>query len=180
MPNRGDVFFQGGIYHIYNRGSRLFISKSDYLLCQNIITSQAKKIHIKILAFCLMPNHYHFLVQQNGDHSVSTWIGKSFNSYVQIFNQKYNRKGPLFESRFKHIEVDKEEYLVTLCRYIHLNPVNAGLVENAEEWEFSDYRDWIAGNNQGTNHYFEGSQEYRSFVENNLVSIIPDRLYVDE
>ena len=90
-----------------------------------------------------MPNHYHFLIQQRSNKPLSSFVGSVFNAYVQAVNQQQNRKGPLLENRFKHVIVDKEEYLVHLCRYIHLNPVKAGLVSRPEYWPLSNYLEWI-------------------------------------
>jgi hypothetical protein len=66
-----------------------------------------------------------------------------FNRYVKALNKWVGRSGTLFEERFKAKHIDKEEYLIHLCRYIHLNPIQAGLVSSVEQWEFSDYLEWI-------------------------------------
>lgn len=92
-----------------------------------------------MVAYCLMPNHYHFLVRQLSDRALSQWVQMLFNGYSQAINQQLNRKGTLFQNRAKHILIDKDEYLVHLVRYIHYNPVEAGLVHSPEEWQFSNY-----------------------------------------
>ncbi|MCD6334967.1 MAG: transposase [Candidatus Latescibacteria bacterium] len=66
-----------------------------------------------------MPNHYHFLLRQDGEVSLSRFINVAFNVYVQALNKQLERKGTLFEGRFKHVLVDKDEYILYLCRYIH-------------------------------------------------------------
>jgi len=66
-----------------------------------------------------------------------------FNAYVQAVNRQQGRKGTLFEGRFRHVWVDREEYLIHLCRYIHLNPVKAGLVAEIGDWPYSNYLEWI-------------------------------------
>ena len=96
-----------------------------------------------------MPNHYHFLLRQDSDIPISTFIQRIFNSYTKAYNKKYERSGTLFEGRFKAIHVDKEGYLLHLCKYIHANPVKALLVEAPEEWEFSNYPEWV-GERNGT------------------------------
>src|SRR5512139_3564361 len=103
----------------------------------------------EIIAFCLMPNHYHFLLRQETGEPLSRFMQIVFNSYVQALNLQQERTGTLFEGRFKHKRVDQTEYLVVLCRYIHRNPVKAGLVAKPEDWAYSNYREWIGMRNNG-------------------------------
>jgi len=93
-----------------------------------------------------------------------------FNAYVQAVNQQQNRKGTLFEGRFRHVWIDRDEYLIHLCRYIHQNPVKAGLATRPENWPYSNYLDWI-GKRNGTlidrsfvQEYFASADDYRQFV----------------
>ncbi len=94
-------------------------------------------------------------------------------SYVNAVNRLRSRVGPLFQGRFKARHVDDEAYLLHLSRYIHLNPVAAGIVSRPEEWEFSSYRDYVAGRNgrlPSTSTVLElanGVEFYRQFVESN-------------
>jgi len=104
-----------------------------------------EKYHISIIAYCFMPNHYHFLVRQDSDLKVSCFINTVFNSYVQAVNGQCQRSGPLFQGRFRHSRIDRDEYLIHLCRYIHLNPVRAGMVSRPEDWSFSDCAAWVKG-----------------------------------
>ena len=180
MPVRGNAFFQDGVYHIYNRGEKVFLSDMDYNLCIRLSQDFARKLDIEIYAYCLMPNHYHFLVHQIGTSQVSKWIGNIFNYYVQAFNQKYNHKGSLFESRFKHIEVDQESYFISVCRYIHLNPVKAGLVTMPQDWRYSDYGEWIDGRKAILSQHFSNSRDYQEFVEETDVIQVPRRYHLDE
>lgn len=102
-----------------------------------------QKFDISIIAYCLMPNHYHFLVRQNSDKSISDFIQAVFNSYTKAFNKRYNRSGPLFEGRFRSIEVDEQDYLIHLCAYIHLNPRKAGLRKKLGDWPYSNLPEWL-------------------------------------
>ena len=93
-----------------------------------------------------------------------------FNAYVQAVNQQQGRKGTLFEGRFRHMLVDRDEYLVHLCRYIHLNPVKAELASRPEGWPYSNYLEWI-GQRAGTlkdgafiKQYIPIAESYRQFV----------------
>ncbi len=146
MPRRGDVFLQGNYYHIYNRGLNgqvIFYEKDNYVYCLALIKRNLARCKAKLIAYCLMPNHYHFLLRQESTIPLTRFISLTFISYVQALNKKLRRSGPLFEGRYKHVLVGKEEYIVHLCRYIHLNPVKAGLVSRLEDWLFSNYLEWV-------------------------------------
>jgi len=146
MPRRGEVFHQGYYYHIYNRGlngKQIFYSDANYLYCLKLIKRNLSRYKARLIAYCLMPNHYHFLLRQESNIPLMKFINATFISYVQALNKQLKRSGPLFEGRYKHVLVDKEEYVVHLCRYIHLNPVKAGLVTSPEEWPFSNYLEWV-------------------------------------
>jgi hypothetical protein len=103
---------------------------------------------VDIVAYCLMPNHYHFLVYLR-EETLSEAMKLLSLSYTKAINQRFKRVGSLFQGRFQSIHVDRTEYLVHLSRYIHLNPVKAGLVQQPGEWEFSSYLEY-AGLRGGT------------------------------
>jgi len=152
MPRRGDVFAAENYYHIYNRaaaGGLLFFNSSNYEYCLRLVKRYQQQYGATVIAYCLMPTHYHFLLRQESDEPLSKFIGVLFNAYVQGVNRQLGRSGTLFEGRFRHVRVDREEYLVYLCRYVHLNPVEAGLVSRPEDWLYSNYREWT-GQRAGT------------------------------
>jgi len=146
MPYRGDVFRKGQYYHLYNRGAGanlLFFNPANYEYCVRLIKRYHQRYGAAMIAYCLMPNHYHFLLRQETDEPLSKFIGVLFNAYVQAVNREQERSGTLLEGRFRHVWVDREEYLIHLCRYIHLNPVKAKLVIPPEDWPYSNYLEWI-------------------------------------
>lgn len=96
-----------------------------------------------------MPNHYHFLLRQLEQDPVGLCVQYMFNSYTKAVNNMYDRSGTLFEGPYRAIHVDEESYLTHLCRYIHRNPIEAGLVEELEVWPWSNYLEWI-GKRNGT------------------------------
>jgi putative transposase len=173
MPRRGDVFLQGNYYHIYNRGLNgevIFLAKANYVYCLKIIKRNLSRYKVKLIAYCLMPNHYHFLLRQESTIPLMKFINSTFISYVQALNKELKRSGPLFDGRYKHVLVDREEYILHLCRYIHLNSVKAGLVSKPEDWPFSNYLEWI-NRQSGTlkdetfiKERFPISGEYEEFV----------------
>jgi REP element-mobilizing transposase RayT len=173
MPYRGDVFAPTNFYHLYNRavgGGLLFFNPDNYAYCLRLVKRYQRKYGVGVIAYCLMPNHYHFLLRQETALPLSKFINVLFNAYVQATNRQQGRKGPLFEGRFKHVWVDRERYLVHLCRYIHLNPLKARLVSEVEAWPWSNYLEW-AGLRTGTlqdrefvRERFSSSDAYRRFV----------------
>ncbi len=123
----------GYYYHVYNRGcnrERLFVNDENYLFLLKRAKSYLSEYPLSVIAYCLMPNHYHFLCRPEEDDSLSRYIQRLFNSYTQAFNKQQGRSGTLFEGRYKSILVDTDEYVIHLCRYIHVNPVRAGLVRD--------------------------------------------------
>lgn len=146
MARRNVPFLPGYYYHIYNRGAHrleIFRTDADYLFLLKLLRKQSLKYNISILAYCLMSNHYHFLLRQNGDLPVSDFMQAVFNVYSKAFNTKHKHSGTLFEGPFKAIWVDKPEYLFHLCRYIHRNPMDAGLVPDPADWQYSNYLEFV-------------------------------------
>jgi len=91
---------------------------------------EKKDFWVEIIAYCLMPNHFHLLLKQSSNKGISNFMRLVQNSYSSSFGLKYSHKGSLFEDRFKAIEVSKEEQFLHLSRYIHLNPYSSGLVKS--------------------------------------------------
>lgn len=140
---------------------------------------------VDIIAYCLMPNHYHLMIFLKED-GLANLMQPLLLSYTKAINERYHRVGSLFQGRFKEIHVGKEAYLLQLSRYIHLNPVAAALVKLPEDWEFSSYRDFI-GLRKGTlvkpnvlQSYFHSPQEYRKFVESSADQKAIEHLRADE
>jgi REP element-mobilizing transposase RayT len=187
MPKRSVEFFPDGIYHLYNRGIDgrvIFLNDRNYLLFTEIIIEYSSQLSIDVLAYCLMPTHYHLLVRQNGDRSAGLLCQKICNSYSKAFNIWNHRTGALFESRFKSIVVDKDEYLLQLFRYIHANPVKAGLVDSPDKWRYSDFNIWMSfdyhfGDPSTIKNMFMSSADYKSFVLDyiNDTITLPDGFY---
>lgn len=178
MPRRKLGFAKGHYYHIFNRGTdkrTIFHEKENYLLLLRQVKKYAQMFQISVIAYCLMPNHYHFLLRQDGDAAIGTFIHRIFNSYVKAFNKRYGRQGTLFESRFKSLHVSNNHYLLQACCYIHANPVKDGLVTQPEAWPYSNYLEWI-GERDGTlidqgfvRDYYPIPKDYAATVYNYLL-----------
>lgn len=160
----------------------IFRTKDDYLFLLKLLKKQSLKYNISLLAYCLMPNHYHFLLRQNSDQPISDFMQAVFNIYSKAFNTKHLHSGTLFEGPFKAIVVDKMEYLLHLCRYIHRNPIAAGLVSDLMHWQYSNYLEFI-GKRSGAlvdtefvRQNFGATNIYEEFVLNEIPSEKTERI----
>ncbi len=177
--------FEGHYYHVFNRGVNrrpIFKSDENYLFLLRRITQFLPSYPIILIAYCLMPNHYHFLFYVKEDAGLGPFLQRLFNSYAQAFNRQQNRTGTLFEGRAKSRLIDETDYLFHIVRYIHLNPVRAKLVGKPEDWIFSNYREFI-GLRQGPlfdaeflETQFGTPQEYKAFVEAEIPTELEKRL----
>jgi len=179
MPHRMMSFVEGQFYHIYNRGSGrqpIFFVEENYHYLLRLFKKYTQTTGITIIAYCLMPNHYHFLVRQDGETPAGLLFQRVFNAYTKAINKKYDRIGTLFQGRYRCILLDKTSYLFHLCRYIHANPVKAGLVASPEQWPFSNFREWIGSrdgvlcDNDFVRTNFGTANEYDEFVQEYLAN----------
>jgi len=146
MPRRRIEFTSDEFYHIYNRGNnkdRIFFEQKNYAFFFERFEKYVSQGDAVVHAYCLLPNHYHILVQILDAKEFLKKFERFLISYVKSVNEVYGRVGHLFQGRFQAKHVETEEYLLHLSRYIHLNPVFAGLVKQADEWEFSSYREYL-------------------------------------
>lgn len=152
MARRKIQFAQSNYYHVYNRGARrrsIFLDDTDYRDALHALKRYSSRYDIAIIAYCLMPNHYHWLIRQDGDISARYLVQYVFNGYVKTFNARHQSTGTLFEGPYQARHVDRDEYLAHLCRYIHANPVSHGFAASPELWPYSNYLEWI-GRRPGT------------------------------
>ena len=151
MPRRARKLAAGRYYHVYNRGHNrqaIFFEPENYGYFLRLFRHHVAAQTVQVTAYCLMPNHYHFLVFLR-EPGLSRAMQRFVLAYTHGMNHRYGRSGTLFEGRFQTKWVDRDEYLLHLTRYIHLNPVKAGLVEHPEDWAFSSYQDYV-GLRRGT------------------------------
>lgn len=194
MPSRIIPFVNSHYYHIYNRGSEkrsIFENQRDFQRFLKTLRyyqiegpkprfskfpsltatklDNSKRL-VEIIAYCLMPNHFHFLLKQVRDNGITEFLSKLSNSYTKYFNTKHGRVGHLFQGEFKAVLVESDEQLVHVSRYIHLNPVVSALSKNLESYQWSSYPEYIGINSQGfclkeeVLGYFKNNQDYQQFV----------------
>lgn len=122
----------------------LLLSNDQRKSIWNRLTNE--KSYVDIVAYCLIPNHFHLLLKQNIDNGISKFLGNFQNSYVRYFNRKYDRIGPLFQGPFKSVKVDTEEQLLHLSRYIHLNPYSSAIINSIndiEKYTWSSFHEYL-------------------------------------
>ncbi|MBL8279311.1 MAG: transposase [Pelomonas sp.] len=136
------IEFAGALYHVTSRGDRresIFVDDMDRARLLAVVAQGMARFDAQLLAYCLMGNHYHFVIHtRQGNLSV---LMRHINGvYTQAFNRRHSKVGHLFQGRFKAILVDREAYLLEVCRYVELNPVRAAMVARVEDWPWSSYR----------------------------------------
>ncbi|XQY91625.1 transposase [Metabacillus sp. HB246100] len=139
MPRSARTKSSTGIYHIINRGANkqeIFHDDDDKIKFLDILKKYKDKTAMKVYAWCLMGNHVHFLVKE-GNEEISLVMKRIGISYANYYNWKYHTNGHLFQNRFKSENVESLEYLLTVTRYIHQNPVKACIVTYPKEWKWS-------------------------------------------
>jgi len=135
-----DLFRYTNFQHQFFKFKELTIENQKNILNQLRTDSP---LYVDVIAFCLMPNHIHLVLKQLSENGISKYVSRLLNSYSRYFNIRHNRKGPLWEGRFKSVLVKTDEQLLHLTRYIHLNPTSAGLIQKPELWKFSSYNEYI-------------------------------------
>ncbi len=159
MPARNVIkeFTEDGYYHVYNRGvekRQIFLDEQDYIFFMSLLKrhlTRAKEAsargleyhsfagRVELLAFCLMPNHFHLLFYLNNDEkAISELMRRISGSYTMYFNKKYNRVGHLFQGVYKASKIDNDPYLLHITRYIHRNP------QDYYTWQYSSLPYYIS------------------------------------
>jgi REP element-mobilizing transposase RayT len=144
------IIYQNAWYHVMNRGAakkNIFYSDLDRLCFLKILNKIHDRYKIEIHAYCLMDNHYHLLVKTPLEN-LSQAIKYLNGTYAQRFNHNKKIDGPLFRGRFKAIVVNEDEYLTYLTRYIHLNPVKAGLCLKPWDYSWSSCKQYLGLTNK--------------------------------
>lgn len=134
-----------GAYHVMLRGinrSDIFLEDDDKAVFLNTLLLKKKKGEYSLHAYCLMDNHVHLLIQEKED-DIARIMKRIGITYVSYFNKKYHRIGTLFQDRYKSEKVEDDKYLLTVMRYIHNNPVVAGLVKKPGAYKWSSYNNYL-------------------------------------
>lgn len=199
MPGRITPLENGTFYHVYNRGSEkraIFLQPRDYKRFTKTLAyyqylgpkqsfSKFSSINLKsfkpelnkklvdIICYCLMPNHFHFLLKQLIDNGISIFISQVCNSYTKYFNTKYSRVGALLQGVFKAELIETDEQFLHVSRYIHLNPIVSGLIKNLNNYPYSSYQEFIYQNQGLCNtteilNFFSSPEKYKDFIKDQV------------
>jgi len=139
------IEYAGAFYHITSRGNErrsIFRTKGDYERFIGYLESATERYGARIHCFCLMPNHYHLLLEtpRANLHAILHHLNTSYTNY---FNAKTGRVGHLFQGRYRAILVEKDVYALELSRYIHLNPFRANLIKDPSDYPWSSYLAYV-------------------------------------
>ncbi|MDD4996281.1 MAG: transposase [Patescibacteria group bacterium] len=177
LKNSLKIYIKDGIYHIYNRGiekRNIFLDEQDYKVFLYYLKSYLTPVgqqekppygidrnvldftlykQIRLFCFCLMPNHFHLMIQQLTERAIIEFMKRLTNAYVRYFNEKYDRKsiGPLFQGKYKAVLIKKEQQFLYLPYYIHFhnpeglyrNKRDAELIKKIQNYPWSSYADYL-------------------------------------
>ena len=147
MPRTKREKSEYGIYHVMLRGvnrQKIFEEEADNFVFLSIVETYKKKCKFELLAYCLMVNHVHLLIRE-GEMSLDAIFRRISTTYALYFNGKYARVGHLFQDRYRSEAIKSEAQFIQTLKYIHRNPVKAGMCAKAEEYALSSYRQYIFG-----------------------------------
>jgi len=139
------IEFPGALYHITSRGNAkqiIFFDEEDFTDFLTVLGQVAKRYHLILHSYCLMPNHYHLLIE-TPEGNLARGMRQLNGTFTQHSNKRHQRVGHILQGRYKSILIDKENYLLELSRYIVLNPVRANLVSDPKDWPWSAYSQLI-------------------------------------
>ena len=148
MGREARKFSSSGFYHVIFRGinhQHLFEEDRDYINFLQAVQQLKSEMMFEIHAYCLMSNHVHMLMRENDVGDISLIMKRLLIKYAMYFNRKYHRSGALISNRYKSASIEVDEYFVPLIRYIHQNPIKAGLVANLTDYQYSSYLEYIRG-----------------------------------
>ncbi|HNQ51309.1 MAG TPA: transposase [Candidatus Omnitrophota bacterium] len=157
MPRLPRIYLKDALYFITCRAEHnenIYKDEGDYMMFLELLKRYQEQYGIKIFSFCLIPDHFHLLIElekelskdaqtQNTSQEISDFMRDLNNNYTKYFNGKYERKGHLFRERYKAAFIEKNPYLLKMTAYIHLNPEKLNLTQDAKEYPYSSYQYYL-------------------------------------
>jgi REP-associated tyrosine transposase len=144
MARKPRVHFPGALYHVISRGNQrraIYKDDEDYRRFQTLLSEVVKRYSITLCAYVFMPNHFHLLLEV-GRVPLAKVMQSLLYRYTRHYNRRYRKVGHLFQGRYQAILCDRDNYLMKLIRYLHLNPVRAGMVSDPSRYRWSSHRDY--------------------------------------
>ena len=149
MPRGIRIITQNSYYHVVNRGNhkeKIFLNESDYGKYLQILKRYKRKYCIKLLGYCLMPNHVHMVLGLERTSELPKFMQCLTQSYAQYFNHKYKSVGHLWQGRFKSMNIETNTYFLDCIYYVEANPVRSGLTTSPADYLWSSYKMRMQGN----------------------------------
>ena len=140
MPRTARAAAGGYCYHVLNRGNgraRVFQKPHDYQAFVGLLSEAGLRVPMRLLAYCVMPNHFHLALWPLEDGDLSRWMQWLLTTHVRRYRAHYHRTGHVWQGRFKAFPIEEDNHLSVVLRYIERNPLRASLVERAEDWLWS-------------------------------------------
>ncbi|MFA5356900.1 MAG: transposase [Candidatus Omnitrophota bacterium] len=148
MPTGPRLLIENACYHVITRGhhnQQVFMEEEDYKVYLSRLKKYKQKYRFMLYAFCLMPNHIHLICHPKDPDDLTKFMQGLNRSYTAYFNKKYNKSGYLWQGRFKSKVIVKDNYMIDCLHYIELNPVRANMVKTLQDYDWSSYRERVAG-----------------------------------
>ncbi len=147
MPRTARASVGDICYHVINRGNgraQVFHKEADYAAFRQLMILANRRLSMRVLGYCLMPNHFHLVLWPQADGDLSCWMQWLMTSHVRRYHRHYNSSGHVWQGRFKAFPIEEDGHLLTVLRYVERNPVRAGLCARAEGWPWSSAEVWGA------------------------------------
>jgi putative transposase len=145
MPRTARASVGQYCYHAINRGNgcaEVFHTEGDYQAFVTLLKEASERVPMRLLAYCLMPNHFHLALWPHHDGDLSLWMQWLLTAHVRRYHRWHDSSGHVWQGRFKAFPIEQDDHLLTVLRYIELNPVRVHLVTRAQDWRWSSARGW--------------------------------------
>ena len=141
MPRRKRVATGGFLFHVLNRAvarEKIFWKPDDYLAFETVLQEAGERVPMRLLSYCVMPNHWHLVLWPRGDDDLSGYMRWLTVTHAKRWHSHYHSSGSgaLYQGRFKSFPIEQDEHFLTVCRYVERNPLRAKLVDRAQEWRW--------------------------------------------
>jgi len=147
MPRTARASRGGYCYHVINRGNgraQVFHKDGDYQAFVKLIGDACERLAMRVLGYCLMPNHFHLVLWPHKNGDLSRWMQWLLTAHVRRYHKHYHSSGHVWQGRFKAFPIEEDEHLLTVLRYVERNALRAELVRRAERWRWSSLVAWKA------------------------------------
>ena len=170
MPRIARVVVPLYPHHVTQRGTNkteIFVDSDDHLYFLSLLSKWLEKTGSQLWAYCLMSNHFHLLVTPDSSDGLGKCLHGVTCRYAQYFNNKWGRRGRLWENRYFSCPVDKDKYLWAVVKYVEMNPVRANIVKKPEEWRWSSAQEHINGKTDNTINLYKwiGDEEREGYAK---------------